>query len=71
MVLAPSLKLKAATVCPPLMLPLPRTLPGTSIVSFFAECLEIWLRLGSAQFFLLVSNLEAVSLHIGEPVVLL
>ena len=52
-------------------LPLPSTLPGTSTVSFFAECLEIWLRLGSAQFFLLVSNLEAVSLHIGEPVVLL
>jgi hypothetical protein len=32
------------------------------------EWREMWLRLGWAQFFLLDSSLDAVSLQIGEPV---
>ena len=64
---APSLKLNAATVWLPLRLPLPRTLPGTRMVSFLPECLEMWLRLGSAQFLRRDSSLPAMSRHRAVP----
>ena len=68
---APALTLYAATLGDPITSPLPRSLPGTSIVSSSPAVLDSRLKFGSAQLLRLVSSLSATSRHSAAPVDLL
>ena len=68
---APALTLYAATLGEPMMSPLPRSLPGTRIVSSSPAVLDSRLKFGSAQLLRLASSLSATSRHNAAPVDLL